>query len=57
MPKIDKAEWRLIGREAVALLPRLIGSLLDGRLSRDEAAAILPGLERIVAAVKSALED
>jgi hypothetical protein len=55
--KIDKAEWRVIGREALALLPRLIGSLLDGKLSRDEASGILPGLERIVAAVRSALED
>jgi hypothetical protein len=55
--KIDRDEWRTIGREALALLPRLIGSLLDGKLSRDEASGILPGLERIVAAVKSALED
>ena len=55
--KIDRSEWRTIGREALALLPLLIGSLLDGKLSRDEASRILPGLERVVAAVRGALED
>jgi hypothetical protein len=39
--KIDKAEWRPILRAASELLARVVLAGVDGRISRDEAAAIL----------------
>jgi hypothetical protein len=55
--KIDKAEWRPILRAASELLARVVLAGVDGRISRDEAAAILPLAERFVASIRGALED
>ena len=57
MGKMDVRERKAIGREAVEILPRVIGALLDGKISAAEAADILPRLMRVVNAIKSALED
>lgn len=57
MGKIDKAEWGDIGRAALAILPRVVVALIDGRLSRDEAAALLPEVERLYLAIRDAAQD
>lgn len=55
--KIDKAEWQPILRAAGVLLSRLTLAALDGRITRDEAAELLPLAELVVGAIRDALAD
>ena len=55
--RIDREEWRPILAAAGELAARLALAALDGRITREEAAALLPLAERVVAGVRAALED